>query len=206
MDAIYRRWALRIAEMNGDAEGQWEVYLYALRFWVSTAINFALLLALGWLFDCISLIIAATAGISLFRAFAGGAHHHRAEVCSAMTMFVMAAIVIVARMPIPVEMVTAVFFPILLLAFWSVYRYAPADTPNKPIVGEERAHFRRLSYIIVTLLALAFSGFLALGFTGIVLAGALGMLWQSFSMTPHGYSFSHAIDDVVEKVTTTSIK
>ncbi|MZP29121.1 hypothetical protein GTO91_05260 [Heliobacterium undosum] len=204
MDAFYRRWALRIAELNGDADGQWEIYLYALRFWVSTVITFILLLTVGWVFDCISLIIAATCGISLFRAFAGGAHQHKAEVCSIMTMLIMSVITILSLLTVSTVTVTAIFVITVAFAYWSVYRFAPADTPNKPIVGEERAYFRRLSFIVLTVLVVGFGCLFVLGFTRVVLAGTLGMLWQAFSMTPHGYALAHAVDGAVANVLTAS--
>lgn len=94
-----------------------------------------------------------------------------------------------------VVFLAVVSFPVILLAIW---RYAPAETENKPLSTTEKARGRKLSLIIAGIL----SGVIILFLVGkirlnCVLPAILGLLCQVFTLTPWGYSFIRKVDGIL---------
>ena len=77
-----------------------------------------------------------------------------------------------------------------------LYMYAPGDTANKPInTDEEKTRFKRWSLIIAGLYFVLMITMMTMPLTEIlVLPILIGMLEQSFTVTPWGYRFIHGVD------------
>lgn len=80
-----------------------------------------------------------------------------------------------------------------------LYLYAPGDTANKPInTFEEKTRFRKWSLIIVGLYFVLMGTMMTIPPAEIlVLPILIGMLEQSFTVTPWGYRFIHGVDRVL---------
>ena len=80
-----------------------------------------------------------------------------------------------------------------------LYLYAPGDTANKPInTFEEKTRFRKWALIIVGLYFVLMVTMMTIPPAEIlVLPILIGMLEQSFTVTPWGYRFIHGVDRVL---------
>lgn len=204
MDGVYRRWAIQLAALTGGSEEDREVYLYSLRVWGSTLITTLVMAAVAWLTDSLSLTFASAISAALLRIFAGGAHQHKAEVCTLISVGVHLSIAWIVKYDLLFSLSMAWYAWLAAIAFvgWAVVTYAPAAAVTKPIEGDERIKFRRLSFIsfgvVASMLALMIIGQWPAG----AIAGCLGLAWQGFTMTKAGFQFAHQVDQWLEKAYT----
>jgi len=155
-------------------------------------------LVLGALFGLWQETIAIMFMVMLYRKVSGGAHIGTPLGCLITGT---AAILLLASFTsvFGPKLAGNLIFAILSLAitFIIAYIWVPADVPQKPITDPQQ---------IKKLRALSFCLILAWGLAGIFLfwrsqqfayyyfAGNLGLLWQSFLLTPPGYSFTAYLD------------
>lgn len=87
------------------------------------------------------------------------------------------------------------------VGFYAVNKWAPGDTPARPIVSPtKREKYKKFSFIFIAVwaaavnLGLTFSGRNAPLAAALVLASIGGFWWQIFSITPVGYRFIAAVE------------
>lgn len=92
---------------------------------------------------------------------------------------------------------------IFLITISALWKYAPADTANKPITKEDEiAKYKKWSLIMATLffgMAVLFSRIGMLREYSLIIT--IGVLEQTFTVTPWGYSFIRFIDNMLGKAT-----
>lgn len=127
-----------------------------------------------------------------YRKISGGAHCSTLLGCLTVgtLIAVFLAMVIKTGGPGVTETLLRVTVP-SVIAFIVAYFYAPADVPQKPISNlAQRTMLRRLSFLFIvlwfTLGAYLWAG-QKLNLLYFYAAGNLGLLWQSFLLTPPGY-------------------
>jgi len=161
-----------------------------------TSMGMALLVALILgVFPHVLIIMLTTA---VLRTFSGGAHSSTMLGCAVYGTAIMNILGLITKHTNPTNGILAVIILLILIfSTWSIYKYAPADTPGKPITTKvKRQKLRRFSF--VTLFIWCFV--CLLWYTGIVknstivYASAVGVLWQSISLTDWGYASLHHMD------------
>jgi len=87
----------------------------------------------------------------------------------------------------------------ILLSWGVLFKYAPGETENKPIKNEkERVEFRRLSLIITATYGIVMIIFMNnYLLRPLVLPILVGMVEQTFTVTPWGYRFMHSVDEAL---------
>ncbi|WP_432662377.1 accessory gene regulator B family protein [Wukongibacter baidiensis] len=179
-----------------------------LRFAIEVVISFVVSLGLVLLvalplgvFLNVLIIILTT---SILRSFSGGAHSETMFGCALYGAIIMNGFGLVTKYTQPSKGVLSIFILfVFLFSTWSIYKYAPADTPGKPITTKvKRQKLRRLSFatlFIWCILCLLWYTGLMKNLT-IIYASAFGVLWQSFSLTDWGYSLLHHVDRILRMI------
>lgn len=87
-----------------------------------------------------------------------------------------------------------------IISVFILWRYAPGDTENKPITdAAEKKRFKQLSLIIAAIyLGIMLDLAIFPGTLPLVLPIAIGMLEQSFTVSPWGYRFMHLVDRLLD--------
>lgn len=186
----------------GLTEDSKEVAVYGLYVFFSTLVGIMAIIIVGWLLGVLGLSLVAVITASGLRVLSGGAHSHNLRNCTLLGAIMAPGIALVAKHFHGHILPQVMFLSVIiagLAVFWSVIRYAPADTPNKPIISESfKSRLRKLSllYALLWLLVMAvlMQGVWIAPKYDIVLASTLGILWQAFSLTPCGYQLVAMVD------------
>lgn len=159
--------------------------------------SLALAYLLGNFFSVLILILSMT----LYRGLSGGAHCSTMIRCTIFSSILVNLICIVSKYILGLNFTPCIYFimefMILLYSIWALYNYAPADTEEKPINNrEKREKLKKLSfvYIIVWYCFNIFWFYIRKNVNEISFHISMGILWQTFSITPLGYKFLNVID------------
>ncbi|MCX7922445.1 MAG: accessory gene regulator B family protein [Clostridia bacterium] len=96
--------------------------------------------------------------------------------------------------------ITLIMLSVLIGVLISL-KWAPADTPNKPITKiEEIRKFRKLSIATVILWGIAAMVLIYFKYNMYAIAGCLGLLLELFTITPAGNSFFDKISGKVDHI------
>jgi accessory gene regulator B len=176
---------------------------YSVQLLVTGFFNFAAIFAVAWLFGVLKLAVAAAFTAAGLRLISGGAHSESAVNCTLLGVLINvgAALVIEYRLiPVQGTGLAYVFIIIGVIAVLAVVRYAPADTPQKPITNPAQCKQLRLLSLGYLLIWTAAAVILSLKSAGLVpyfLAGSFSVVWQAFSLTPVGYKAMKVFDRVM---------
>jgi accessory gene regulator B len=177
----------------GLDENSTAVVKYSLTVYLTSIIGYIAIVLAAWPLGVVKPALASVITASLLRIFSGGAHASCSRNCvlAGAIIFPLLGLGAGYFTPSSIYLLYGMVTLAGLWAAWAVYRYAPADTPGKPIsTVQQRNKLRRWSFGIIILWFLwAFS--LLTGITGVtyktLVASALGIMWQGFSLTPPGY-------------------
>lgn len=185
-------------ELDSDSKQELRM-AYGLEVLLGEIVKTVVLLLLSWklgvLFE--AFLIAVTAAI--LRLVSGGEH------CSEYYRCLIGGTICFVLLGWGVHIINPFFkgsaaytaiFAGILLSWWILRKYAPGETENKPIKGEEeRKKFRRLSVLIIAVYGLVM--LLAVNIyliRSIALPVLVGMVEQAFTVSPWGYRFMHFVD------------
>lgn len=180
---------------------------YGLEVLVTTVSGIAAIIIVGWLVGALNYALIAAFAASLFRVLSGGSHSKSLFNCSLMGAIIFSGIGLITKYwgtdvsDLSMWFLSGITF---LFALGAVWRYAPADTPSKPITKPQQIRKLRtysFGYIVIW----AALDFLALGqyliiAKPVLLAVSLAIVWQSFSITPAGYRLVDAYDKIMPEL------
>lgn len=182
-----------------------EVAVYGLYVFFSTLTGVVSIILVGWLLDVVGLSLVAVITASGLRVLSGGAHSLNLRNCTLLGAIMAPGIALVAKHLHGYFSPQAVILLVIfagLTGILSIIRYAPADTPNKPIISESfKNRLRKLSltytFLWFLVMAALVNGLWIAPRYDVVLASTLGIIWQSFSLTPRGYWLVAVIDELL---------
>lgn len=182
----------RIARGTGQ-EDQAEVLAYGLEVLLGIVIEAGIILGLAWLLGITGTTIIVLVSFLSFRLLSGGSHCTAYYRCLLLSTAVFLSL---GSLAVPLGSLLAsrpwVMALAGLVAFAMTWRWAPVDTPQKPLPPERLparrywCQFYLLAwYVLISYLPLppAWLG-----------ATVLGVLWQAFSVTPAGEKFTRGAD------------
>ncbi|WP_018210908.1 accessory gene regulator ArgB-like protein [Desulfitobacterium hafniense] len=148
-------------------------------------------------------VLVAFLTVGTYRLFSGGYHSETYSRCFMFSMFLFLGMGKITQLLLPyfklsvVQIITLIFI-VFVWSLWIAIKWAPAETPNKPLAEGEKTRQKKLSVIWVLLWFLVTS-FLVLAFpverTGIIALGTLlAHIFQSFSVTPLGFKVMCSFD------------
>lgn len=180
-----------------------DVLVFGLTTLISTIGSYAAIIAVGLLAGAVKLALIAAVTSTLFRVVSGGAHSRCMRNCIILGAIVSPGIAVISKWAGPGMPVSTLYLLVAvtwLFSLAAILRYAPADTPNRPIVKpEERRKFRGMSLTVLAVWGItAINAVMFKLTTGeMILASALGLLWQTHSITPHGYRLVEKFDQLI---------
>ncbi|MHB8172770.1 MAG: accessory gene regulator ArgB-like protein [Thermincolia bacterium] len=197
--------AYLVKELN--LSGEQEIILtYAARIFVSSVMGYAVIILFSVVLGVLPYTLAAAVTASVLRIFSGGAHASSPFNCTFIGAVVFASLGLAGKYT---SGWVGTYLPLLTLLVWltavaAIIRYAPADTPGKPINTKmQRQRLRIISLTVVFLWGLlalvSLAGPLEIE-REIIYTSTLGLLWQAFSLTPPGYALAGTLDDCFNKV------
>lgn len=207
MDALLAKAAKALSEALNGREREERIFLFSLRvLWsavLSTASIILAALAAGVLREALWALMAG----GTLRMVSGGAHASTPVRCAVVGAVSYTGLAILARLmagsafgSVPGAILAPMVFIWAGIA-WIIVKYAPADTPGKPIVGDRR-RYRLKTFSLAVFIVWCLFGFLsALPFpiesSGILIAVTLGLAWQASTLTPAGYRLGRILDSTL---------
>lgn len=179
------------------------VLKYSLQVTISAIFSFSLAIIVALPLGIFSYVCVMLITCSTLRFFSGGAHCENMRNCAIYGMIIMNVLGLLVKSVEPSKNILYIAFVVFLFSVWAIRKYAPADTPQKPITSEKRRQILKIrSFILVCLWSFCVVEYYIV-FNEIhkfILASALGILSQCFSLTKTGYVFAHKIDSLFNKI------
>jgi accessory gene regulator B len=142
--------------------------------------------------------------IGLLRKSTGGAHSHTAYGCLIISVVVVSVLSLLSKYVIAYYFSNIIFLSIVTLFFiifsiFYVFKKVPVDSPNKPIVKEEKIkRLRRNSYITIFIyfFFVLFLSFFLKGSIGYSISASIifSTFWQLYTLSKSGHRLIDIID------------
>lgn len=191
------------AELN-LSDNDTAVVKYALHVLFSSVVSLIAIIAVAWALGVLKYALPAAFVAAGLRLLSGGAHSAKLLNCSLMGAVISPGIGLFAKYAwsvLPQQFLPACIGVTFICTLTSVWLYAPADTPNKPITKpRQKRNLRVLSFLYLIIWFIWI--FAALNSViqipqPVLLATSLGILWQAFSLAPAGYRFVKTVDNLM---------
>lgn len=193
MEAFAQKIASRMKHAGELTDEQEEIIVYALMYLMLTVLSTLGILVLSWALGVFWPGVACAAVAATLRLMSGGAHYSTPVRCTLMSSVTFPVLALVgSQLPPAYSLsvgIAAVLFSLLFVAL-----YAPVDNEARPIRSTQRAKFRIISMAVVLIWACV------LFFThqpAIQYGIALGLVWQTVSLTPWGHLKYHKLDQLL---------
>lgn len=205
IEEISRIIAFKISSRISLKSEEREIVEYGLKVFLSEvfslSILFIVLFVTGLIKTGMSILIAA----GVLRKFSGGAHCSSPMRCTILGVMTVPLFAFsVKRLLILGEnKLLAAAVCLNVLSLFNCLKYAPADSPQKPINEVSKKRLKRGALLLISitssvfLIAGYFSFYIDISFISAV---SVGFFYQSITLTPVGYRFTVAMDRLMQKI------
>ncbi|MGG5462162.1 accessory gene regulator ArgB-like protein [Clostridium sp. B9] len=209
---VSKRIAEKVSEeLNYDNEKK-EVIQYGTYALIQTLLSIISVLILGLIFGVAvdALVFLFTA--SILRKYSGGAHSESPNTCTALgiIMSLGVGLILKAKFFLNLDFLIIVISTIIVFvfAYFVIYKYAPVDSPNKPIKTEKKKkRMRKGSFKILTIYlsiiiigSILFYNFNLITVKPVIISILLGTLWQCITLLKVGHVLLKTIDSFANKL------
>ncbi|AVP62797.1 accessory regulator AgrB [Clostridium botulinum] len=156
--------------------------------------SFLCVVILGYICNVLIESIIISLAIATFRKYSGGIHANSPNKCAIFGAIVCVGLALMIKnINVNLDLIfTLIFISIFMYSYYTIYKFAPVDTKSKPIENiDEKLRLKKCSFLVISIMLLieALLILLYLKYNNIVLiyygsCVMLGMLWQSFTLTP----------------------
>lgn len=184
-------------------EDKTDILRYGFEVIIGEGIKVISIFCMASLFGLTPYILVIFLTVGTYRLFSGGYHSETYGRCFIFSVLLFLGMGKMTQLLLPYFKLSAaqviiLIFVVFVWSLWIAIKWAPAETPNKPLAEGEKARQKKFSVIWVLLWFLVTS-FLALAFPGeqtgiIVLGMLLAHIFQSFSVTPLGFKVMRSLD------------
>ena len=208
MMRFIQKWSYSCANylMNqmGENHQKRSVYYYGFQIIIGAVVKGVLLVSIALLFRSLIPTLIAVLTFSSLRVIAGGYHMDTYGKCISLSlaMFIVAGIVVQYT-----HLHWNIYYTITLVvlsfitALFVLIKWAPADTPNKPITDpKEIKKFKSLSIIYALVWLVLQSVFIYKGLKMFAIASCFGLLLELYTVTPNGHNFFDRISGQVDTI------
>jgi accessory gene regulator B len=151
MQKIVNSAVTRLVELGSVEEENRDIYEYGLQMLLSTAINLAITVALGFVFGVPLETLAMFIPFTVLRSVSGG-YHAKSFVGCVVASAIGIAATITAIKYAPDDAILPASIVLFALAIITIFAFAPAEHPNRPLSESEINRFRKLSRLTVIIL------------------------------------------------------
>ncbi|NCB51879.1 MAG: accessory regulator AgrB [Clostridia bacterium] len=207
MEKMARKLASNISSSLGFDDEKEAVIAYGLIAIIQITITIVLVLLFGLLVGAPVEALIICLSVSIFRKYSGGAHAKSAELCTSFSVLYCTLTAAIAKRlltevyySVPMALALIVIFS---LSFFIVYKYAPVDSPNKPIRSAEKKNkMRKGSFIILSTYLIISVLFFILSnkyeiFKSYGISMLFGISWQIFTLTSYGAKFIEKMNKTI---------
>ncbi len=168
----------RLLSNGSISKDEQELYTYGFFMIFSHIMYLVLACTFGFLLDCFIESIVFYVAFQSIRIYAGGYHastETRCEIMSALSLFVCIFVIRLAKIyNLQTELfIIEIFSSVLILLF------SPLDTPEKPLSKKEIKHFRKITWIVVTVITLVIVISYFLNFDHLFLPCCMSLILES---------------------------
>jgi accessory gene regulator B len=184
---------------------QKEVIQYGAFMLIQTIVSIAVTLISGLIFGVLTEIIVISFASGLFRKNSGGAHASSPGRCILLgtITFTLLALLIKLIINININILVIAIIATFMFSYCIVIKKCPVAAPTKPIKNiEKRKKLKRktmntLHFYFITCFILSYFYFSLnnLLFLKLIMCVALGVFWQTVTLTTVGGNAMHTIDD-----------
>ena len=140
---------------NGTiSEEDKELYIYGLFMLISHLVFFIISCVFGLILGCVLESIIFYVTFQFIRRYAGGYHAATETRCDILSTLSILACIVVIRLSKTYDIQTALLI-ISALSAVCIFVFCPLDTPEKPLTDKEFKYFRKISWIILSLIIVA---------------------------------------------------
>ena len=179
---------------------------YSVQMIISGMVSLVAIIIMAWFLGVLKLALASVVTAATMRTFSGGAHSERVFNCAALGVLITPGIALLVKYrltDIPGDSLFWFYVLTAITAIAAVIKYAPADTPAKPITNPaQRKRLRGISLGLIGIwlvLIVVILGRENTGYFPYLTASALSLIWQSFSITTAGYRAMAGFDRLMPK-------
>lgn len=209
MEKLARKLANDITRSLGYDEEKEAVVAYGLIAMLQILVTVLFVLLLGILIHAPVEALIVCFSVSILRQYSGGAHAGSAELCAGIGVVYCTAAAFISR-----ELLLTIYNPALMLAvviavygisFLIIHKFAPLDSPKKPIrTPQKRKKMRRGSFLLLTIYFVLSVILLIFGYKVRVLCSygvslLFGVSWQVFTLTSPSAFLLHSVDKLFGK-------
>ncbi|MEA4824923.1 MAG: accessory gene regulator B family protein [Clostridiaceae bacterium] len=206
MERLAKKLASNIAVSLGYDVEKEAVVAYGLIAIIQIILTTLLVLLFGFLAGVPVESLIVCFSVSILRKFSGGAHAGTAELCTSFSV-----VYCILTASISKWLLVGIYNQILMafaiivifgLSFLAVYKFAPVDSPNKPIRTEQkRIRMRKGSFLVLSIyFVLALIGFAITDQFVIIKSFEISLLfgvsWQIFTLTYLGAQFIRKMNQI----------
>lgn len=130
-----------------------DTYIYGFEIILSSLIVTGALLALGIILNKLPLTLIFIFVFVILRSFTGGYHSQKFESCLVISLIIYTSELLLIRF-IPIYLMDKVGILSLIVCGLMIYRFAPAEYKNHPLLEEEKRKYRRISRTVIILISL----------------------------------------------------
>lgn len=189
--------AKHVANVLKENHNKRAVYYYGFYIIFGTLVKGTILISLSLLLGVLIPALLTVLALGSLRMFAGGFHFDTYGKCLLVSLiFVLSTALISQYTYIYWNIVSiAVFLSfIFVYGLLMIIKYAPKDTPTKPITEPSAIRkYKRLSIVYLGILLILCSVLTLLNLKLYVIAIGFGILLEIFTITPSGHSFFNSI-------------
>lgn len=208
-EVLSRKIAFKIAnELNLDNDNK-EVIAYGIFAAIQMIYNIVFVILIGAMFNVVieSLIVSFT--IAILRKSSGGVHASSPERCLVIGSIVCIIISLIAKIDISINEIIIIGIGIFLWSYYIAWKFAPVDSPAKPIKSEKKRNRLRNGSVInlAVYMIIVSMGLVIYKFTNIntilvyIVCIYGGVIWQMLSLTNIGHIIVKVIDYFLNKLT-----
>ncbi len=204
MEKLAKKIAGNIAHQLGYDEEKEAVVAYGLFAIFQIFANILLVLFLGILIAAPAEAMIVCLSVGILRKYSGGVHASSAALCTVIEAVYCTATALISKRLIlsayNPEVMLAVIVILYPISFITVKKYAPVDSPQKPIRTEKkRTRMKKgsllvLSFYFTLSVILFFSGYRYRLFNSYGISLLFGVSWQVFTLTPLCANLLHRVD------------
>lgn len=207
MEKLARKLANSISVSLGYDHEKEAVIAYGLTAIIQIFITTLLILMAGILIGAPVEALIIGFSVSILRKYSGGAHAGTAELCTSFSVFYCTLTAFLSK-----RLLAELYHPVLMgiacvvifvLSFFVIYKFAPVDSPNKPIRTEQKIkRMRKGSFFILSVYFVISVIFYMLSFehesfNSYGISMLFGVSWQTFTLTHPGSRFIGKLNAIV---------
>lgn len=192
-------------------EDRTDILRYGFEVIVGESIKIITLFILAFLLRITPYVLISFLTVGSYRLFSGGYHSETYGRCFIHSLILFLGIGKTTQILLPYfKFSVSLLFGIVVVTFvwtlWIAFKWAPAETENKPLSPVEKIRQKKFSLGWV-LLWFIVSSYLLLGFTlektcYIIFGMLIAHVFQTISFTPAGFRIMRSVDTLADKITT----